>query len=258
MTTESSDVMPPTPRELHRDERELCLKLWLDTAQGKETKALRSLLFNDIEWLPYYTQVIEHNHQIVASAHITRRVITNGEFRLTVGVVDQVVCLSEYCGQGLEDACLARAIEVMQADVMDIAVHPGTEVSIYANSGFCTVALPFLSSDTNPHIGMVRLLHPDNLFRSFLFEWNDRWRGAGMPEGAFNIGTPYGVVSVVAEPPFLRVLQEEKETFSLTQAGFFRLLWGRAIESDFGATKTQALLTALFPQNGSVWYFINT
>lgn len=103
--------------------------------------------------------------------------------------------------------------------------------------------------------GMVRLLHRDNLLRSFTLPLNDRWNAAGKPNGTLTFATPYGAVRLSAEDEFLCVEATEAAGDALPQAALFGLLFGSL--SPKQATDNAALhplLTALFPPQASVYW----
>lgn len=106
---------------------------------------------------------------------------------------------------------------------------------------------------------MVRLLHPDNLLRSFTMLWNDRWRDAGSPHGALEFETPYGVTTLNADGPFLNVetaaVKTNDHLSAMPQSVLFCLLFGAIEPQTATDNKSQyPLLTALFPRQEMVFW----
>lgn len=102
---------------------------------------------------------------------------------------------------------------------------------------------------------MIRLLHPDTLFRGLSPAWNERWIAAGRPAGSVTFQTPYGGVHLDAHGPYLKIVRTETFESALTQSAFFRLLFGLLAPDAASSDVTQIpLLRALFPARGAVYY----
>jgi hypothetical protein len=120
-------------------------------------------------------------------------------------------------------------------------------------------ALRTLLTEQTPHTntsGMVRVLHRDNLLRSLAMGLNDRWIGAGRPQGRLTFATPYGPATLDANGTFLRVTAEAAEGSEvLPQAVLFALLFGMISPGE--ATQDanlHPLIAALFPPQATVYY----
>ena len=105
---------------------------------------------------------------------------------------------------------------------------------------------------------MARLLHRENLLRSFLMEWNDRWTSGGRPGGEALFSTPYGPVRLNANGPFLAVSSVDNPSDSrepLDQSTLLGLLFGAVRPEHLAVQPEQsALLKSLFPpQDGVYW-----
>ena len=109
---------------------------------------------------------------------------------------------------------------------------------------------------TDTH-GMVRLLHRENLFRSLVMEWNDRWRQAGRPQGTLDFVTPYGITRLQATDTFLRVEADDNLSAAnaLSQETFFGLLFGLMTpEQATPERELYPLLAALFPGQDAIYW----
>jgi hypothetical protein len=106
--------------------------------------------------------------------------------------------------------------------------------------------------------GMVRLLHRENLLRSFLLEWNDRWISAGRPGGRILFETPYGPVRLDATGRFLAVSSTDEAIDSgalLSQSELLGLLFGMRRPEQITVGQEQSeLLNSLFPPHDGVYW----
>jgi predicted acetyltransferase len=126
-------------RAIREEEREECLDLWCTVFATDNRDYFRRYFYGDVEWLPYYTQVAVVDGRLVSAAHICKRVVACGDFRLTMGGIANVATLPEYRGQGANTECLRHAITIMEADAMDFS-SLGTGINgFYARVGFATV-----------------------------------------------------------------------------------------------------------------------
>lgn len=106
--------------------------------------------------------------------------------------------------------------------------------------------------------GMARLLHRTNLLQSLAMGLNDRWIGAGRPQGTPTFATPYGPVTLDATGTFLRVRADDSPANVediMPQATLFGLLFGTLNPEQ--ATQNAGLyplLTSLFPPQSAVYY----
>ena len=102
---------------------------------------------------------------------------------------------------------------------------------------------------------MARLLHRDNLLRSFLMEWNDRWVEAGRPPSAVVFETPYGPVRLDASGRFLKAEAADTGETGLSQAELLGLLFGtlepRHVSDD---PERLQMLGCLFPPRDGVYW----
>ncbi len=107
---------------------------------------------------------------------------------------------------------------------------------------------------------MVRLLHPDNLFRSFAMTWNVKWHESGTPPGNVTFETPYGYTTVNAQGAFLAISStaavEQNNEDCISQSDFFELLFGCVtVEEVTDKEELYPLLNALFvPQEAPVFW----
>ncbi|HZO88793.1 MAG TPA: GNAT family N-acetyltransferase [Chthonomonadaceae bacterium] len=104
--------------------------------------------------------------------------------------------------------------------------------------------------------GMVRLLHRDNLLRSFTIALNERWIAAGRPRGAVTFATPYGPTKLDASGAFLRVEPVAEAADALPQEALFGLLFGQyaPVEPPTADSTLSPLLSALFPPEAAVYW----
>jgi GNAT superfamily N-acetyltransferase/L-amino acid N-acyltransferase YncA len=111
------------------------------------------------------------------------------------------------------------------------------------------------TSENVTESAMARLLDRENLLRSFLLEWNDRWNAAGRPSGEVVFDTPYGPTKLDGRGRFLKVEAIEGKQGALPHAVLLGLLFGAMTPGQ--ATDDAAalpLLSALFPpQDGIYW-----
>ncbi len=406
-----------TIRAIRAEEREACIDLWCTVWPGEGNPAyFRRYFYGDVDWLPDYTQVAELDGRIISAVHICRRVVSCGDFRLTMGGIANVATLAEFRGDGFNSACLRRAIAVMEADAMDFSllftginpyyerhdftdwprerlrgtvqtafaprptpfrVRPATDSDLPAIRGLYdgynrhrpiavqrteaywrdwigrkpsqmseppllaldaegtpvgyifyqvnfynghqisedyayvteigiapaaeqqAVATALLDAVTQRALssgkrelhlsvgaeaenrgwpdpirlalcgllenctanvslsGMVRLLHRDNLLRSFALELTERWATAGKPGGTLTFATPYGLTQLDANGPFLRVRPAEEAGAGepLAQSALFGLLFGSLPpERATVNTALHPLLKALFPARATVYW----
>ncbi|HLK61295.1 MAG TPA: GNAT family N-acetyltransferase [Chthonomonadaceae bacterium] len=112
-------------------------------------------------------------------------------------------------------------------------------------------ALDPILEDRQEHFarsGMVRLLHRENLLKSFTIPLNGRWIAAGRPPGEIAFGTPYGSIRLDANGPFLRVTPEDPKLDDAPQSALFGLLFGAI------SLEQTALLRSLFPPQAWVYW----
>ena len=102
---------------------------------------------------------------------------------------------------------------------------------------------------------MARVLHRDNLFRSWAMEMNDRWIRAQRPQGMLTFQTPYGLTRLDATGAFLRVGTVEEARDVLPQSAFFHILFGfmnaASVSRD---AAVHPLIRALLPAEKPVYY----
>ena len=126
-----------TIRSLRADEWEACLALWCAVWPGESSPAyFRRYFYDDIDWLPHYTQIAEIEGQIVSAVHICRRVVACGDLKLTMGGIANVATAPAFRGRGYGTACLRRAIAVMEADALDFSLLFTGINPFYAREGF--------------------------------------------------------------------------------------------------------------------------
>lgn len=102
---------------------------------------------------------------------------------------------------------------------------------------------------------MVRLLHRDNLLRSFLLELNDRWLAAGRPGGVLGFATPYGPIRLDAGGSFLQVAPAAEGAEAMPQETLFGLLFGALSPAQATVdTALHPLIAALFPSQAWVYW----
>jgi GNAT superfamily N-acetyltransferase len=109
-------------RAIRESELEECLDLWTAVWPEAGRAFFARYLFGDHDFQPEYTRVCEVDGRIVSAAHIVKRIVSCGEFTLTVGGIANVATLSEYRRRGLSTACLQQAIQVMEADAIDVSL----------------------------------------------------------------------------------------------------------------------------------------
>jgi hypothetical protein len=102
---------------------------------------------------------------------------------------------------------------------------------------------------------MGRLLHKDNLLRSLLLEWNERWIAAGRPRGDVDLETPYGPTRLDTSGQFLRVEAGSGGAGALPQSTLLGLVFGFTRPEQTAVTAVQTpLLAALFPPQDAVYW----
>jgi hypothetical protein len=102
---------------------------------------------------------------------------------------------------------------------------------------------------------MARLLHRENLFRGLSMTWNERWSGAGNPQGIVTFETSYGLTELNATGAFLRIAPTETAENVVSQSDFFRLLFGFGrLEVLAKSGDSAELLAALFPPQAPVYW----
>ena len=126
-------------RALKESEKEECIAFWRSIWPGDNDAYFRRYLEGDVEWLPYYTQVAVDCGRIVSSAHICKRTVACGDFRLQMGGVANVATLPEYRGHGINSECLSTAIRVMEADAMDFSLLFTGIPGYYEKKGFSPI-----------------------------------------------------------------------------------------------------------------------
>lgn len=130
-------------RALRSEEREACLDLWCTVWPGENSRAyFRRYFYGDVDWLPYYTQVVEIEGRLVSAVQICRRVVACGDLQLTMGGIANVATDPAFRGRGYSTACLQQAVRVMEADAMDFSLLFTGIHGFYAREGFVSWTRP--------------------------------------------------------------------------------------------------------------------
>ncbi len=118
------------------EEKEQCLNLWCAAFDSTSREYFARYFYGDVEWLPYYTQVAVLDGKIVSSVTTVKRIVSCGEFRLTMGGVANVSTYKEHRGKGYNAECLKRIIGVMEADAFDFTTLGTGITDYYAKFGY--------------------------------------------------------------------------------------------------------------------------
>jgi GNAT superfamily N-acetyltransferase len=148
----------------------------------------------------------------------------------------------------LLEAATARALASGKREMhLSIALTPSVRAAMRS--------LCESSSENVTESGMARLLHRENLLRSFLFEWNDRWIEAGRPPGEIVFDTPYGAVRLDAFGQFLKVEPVEARSGALSQGVLLSLLLGAGgAEQAVEDPEVLPLAQVLFPPRDGIYW----
>lgn len=150
-------------------------------------------------------------------------------------------------------ASMLRAVAAREPECGEVTVTIKAPIEPEVENG-ATCALRGLQRLSDGH-GMARLLHPDNLLRSFCLEWNDIWIRAGRPRGAVTFVTPYGYIGLDAHGDFLRVTKPGSAASAHAQGTLFGLLFGDIDpESVMQAADIRPLLETLFPRRATIYW----
>lgn len=165
-----------------------------------------------------------------------------------------------------QEAAVAQALLSAVAHELSAGVTSATgngnlriEVPV---TGAVQIAIQHLSDDgaitvLHNKSAMVRILHPNNLMKSFSMVWNERWLAAGRPPGTIVFETPYGYTSVNAAGPLLSVetLDTDVATKQISQSDLFGLMFGAVSAAQATDDKSlHALLSALFPAREMIFW----
>ena len=167
-------------RAVREEEREECLDLWCTVWPGESSRSyFRRYFYGDVDWLPYYTRVGMLDGRMVSAVQICRRVVSCGEYRLTMGGIANVATLPQYRGKGFNTQCLSSAISVMEADAMDFSLLFTGIHGYYGRLGFARLSAQYLEaplpeSPPEPGTLVVRDGTPRDLaaIRSIYDEYN--------------------------------------------------------------------------------------
>lgn len=135
-------------RSLHESEKDECIALWCNVFKFDDNlRYFRRYLYGDIDWNPEYTQVGELDGKIVSAAHVVKRIVACGEYRLTMGGMANVSTLSEHRGNGYNTACLKQVLKVMEADAFDFSTLGTGIPAYYERLGYATLTMPRIKAD---------------------------------------------------------------------------------------------------------------
>ena len=115
---------------------EECLDLWKRVWPENRPGFFERYFYGDVDFQPEYTRVAVLDGGIVSAVQIVKRTVSCGDAILTLGGVANVATDPAYRGDGYAQQCLRQAIQVMEADAMDISVlFTGTH-GFYAKCGY--------------------------------------------------------------------------------------------------------------------------
>ncbi|MCC6731367.1 MAG: GNAT family N-acetyltransferase [Chthonomonadales bacterium] len=137
-------------RAIRESEQEECLALW-QTVFGDPRAYFERYFRGDAEYLPDYTLCALVDGRLASAAQIVRRVVSLPGCTLTMGGIANVATLPGHRGRGLSTACLARAIETMRADAMDVSILFTGVAAFYARLGWEETSVPRMSAALDPH-----------------------------------------------------------------------------------------------------------
>jgi len=139
-------------RAIREGEYEECLALW-DAVWPEDGRAyFARYFFGDANFQPEYVRVCIVDGRIVSAAQIVKRIVSCGDFTLTMGGIANVATLPEYRRRGYSRACLRQAVEVMESDAMDFSLlFTGTH-ALYEGLGWERDPSTCFEAKLRPHI----------------------------------------------------------------------------------------------------------
>jgi hypothetical protein len=123
-------------RAIRESEMGECLRLWQTIWPDNTSGYFERYFYGDHEFQPEYTRVGITDGRIVSATHIVKRIVSCGDFTLTLGGVANVATRTEYRNRGYGSACLNDAVGIMQADAMDLSLLFTGRYDFYARAGY--------------------------------------------------------------------------------------------------------------------------
>lgn len=137
-------------RAIREDEMGECLDLWKTVWPDNRPGFFERYFYGDREFQPEYTRVAMLDGGIVSAVQIVKRNISFGDMTLTLGGIANVATLPEYRGTGYARKCLRQAIQVMEADAMDVSLLFTGIHDFYGKCGYEAVAGSRLVGELRP------------------------------------------------------------------------------------------------------------
>lgn len=129
-------------RAVRDDEREECIRFWKTIWPNSGPGFMERYFYGDADFQNEYFRVAIADGRVVSTAQIVKRIISCGEFTLTMGGIAGVATVSDYRRRGYSTECLKQAIAVMEADAFDFSLlFTGLE-GYYERLGWERIYLP--------------------------------------------------------------------------------------------------------------------
>jgi predicted acetyltransferase len=137
-------------RAIREDEMGACLDLWKKVWPDDRPGSFERYFFGDADYQPEYTRVAVLDGGLVSAVQIVKRTISCGGFTLTLGGIANVATDPDYRGEGFASTCLKQAIEVMEADAMDLSLLFTGSPDFYIKCGYEPVSGTKLVGELRP------------------------------------------------------------------------------------------------------------
>lgn len=129
-------------RAIRNDEREECLQFWKTIWPDSGPGFMERYFYGDADFQNEYFRVATADGHVVSTAQIVKRILSCGEFTLTMGGIAGVATAPNYRRRGYSTECLKQAIAVMEADAFDFSLlFTGLE-GYYERLGWERIYLP--------------------------------------------------------------------------------------------------------------------
>ncbi len=204
-----------------------CIEFWKKEWQSDPVGYFERYFYGDHDFIPTYTRVLELEGKISATAHIVKRIVSCGDARLTVGGIANVVVAPALRGAGLGSTVVREAVQLIDADAMDLALLFADMSEFYAKAGFEPVSVQICTGTRNTNLADTSLVLRDATPQDY--------SAIHRIYGEFNAGRPIAVqrhdaywrdwIGLTDDPPFCVKVVERKQ-------GVVGYLFWKAMESD--------------------------
>jgi len=129
-------------RAIRDEERQECLRFWKTIWPNSGPGFMERYFYGDAEFQNEYFRVAVVDGRVVSTVQILKRIVSCGEFTLTMGGIAGVATVPEYRQRGYSTRCLQQAIAVMETNAFDFSLLFTDLEGFYERLGWERIYLP--------------------------------------------------------------------------------------------------------------------